>query len=459
LDATEAVAGDPGPGDEAVAGDPAPEAADLPADATDATPDVADTPAEATDLPTDEGVEAAVPCPPTAITDETLDLLPDLPDTQIHAVLAFDGTAIWMAFDVPASDGSGNFETWAARLWCDGSHAVAPFRVGTTTRGNEIEPDLAVGDGNLYVAWEVDTGGNPNLFVVYRTFSIDGTPVMATDRLLETRAGGAPAAASAWMPRLAALPGGRFAIAGSWAPPTATRFQAFVVAVEADGDLAPGPGGPPPDTFEPYPEPGVSQTFPALASAADGTLFAAWNRTEDEGADRVVHVSIDPAMQVVTPLPPAFASAIKTSAAPALVAVPGSPAQAVLALHAGETPDVVVRTAVPADFSILGASFGASGKADHTPAVAPGPGGGAVAWYRMRSGIRNDLYVQGFALDGATVTAAGSPLLLNPPDVYEDHAAAPYQTTIAHVGGGVYFLAWSEGKSPAFRIKGRFVKP
>jgi hypothetical protein len=33
----------------------------------------------------------------------------------------------------------------------------------------------------------------------------------------------------------------------------------------------------------------------------------------------------------------------------------------------------------------------------------------------------------------------------------------PYGTAITHVVGNVYFLAWSEGFSPDFRIMGSFI--
>lgn len=39
-----------------------------------------------------------------------------------------------------------------------------------------------------------------------------------------------------------------------------------------------------------------------------------------------------------------------------------------------------------------------------------------------------------------------------------DDGAPPYQLALTHVAGDVYFLAWQEGSSPAFRLHGQFVE-
>ena len=96
------------------------------------------------------------------------------------------------------------------------------------------------------------------------------------------------------------------------------------------------------------------------------------------------------------------------------------------------------------------------------PAVAARAGGGLVGWYRQRAGLRNDVLVRGFSFDGERFAATGEERLLNPPDEAEggdEHAAAPYGLALAHVGDGVFLVVWSEGRSPDFRLRGRFVRP
>ena len=402
--------------------------------------------------PADEAGADIAPgaCQPAQPGAAGFPLFPDLPDTQIHAVAAFDGEALWLAFDVPRSDGSGAFETWAARLRCDGTFAVAPFRVGTVTRGNEIEPDLAIRDGRVFIAWEVDTGGDPNLFIVYRMFQADGTPLMTQDRLLPMTVGGKTFAASAWMPKVAALPSGAFALSGSWADPQAKGFQAFVARVDAEGTAG--------DLIPVYGDLEASQVYPAIAADDDGRLFVAWAREVADADDRVYFTSFAPGGAVGdAPVPGSPATA---SAGAALATAPGAKGQALVAFGAGGTDsDIVVRAALPADDTSPRAVFGAKNQVDHTPTVVAVDGGGAVAWFRIRAGIRDDVLIQAFAFDGPSLKKVRAETLLNPAETGNDHAAGPYQAAMTPVGGGLYFLAWSEGVSPAFRLVGRFVKP
>ena len=91
---------------------------------------------------------------------------------------------------------------------------------------------------------------------------------------------------------------------------------------------------------------------------------------------------------------------------------------------------------------------------DHSPVIAAGPGGGVVAWYRVRSGIRNDVMVQGFAYDEEGFVALGTPTALTASG--DEHAAPPYWPAIAHVGDGRYLVLWAEGANPAFYVAARF---
>ncbi len=66
--------------------------------------------------------------------------------------------------------------------------------------------------------------------------------------------------------------------------------------------------------------------------------------------------------------------------------------------------------------------------------------------------------MRGFAYDGYTFTATGPERVLNPAEEEDEHAAAPYGIALAHLGEGVYPVIWSEGTSPRFRLRARFVR-
>jgi hypothetical protein len=87
------------------------------------------------------------------------------------------------------------------------------------------------------------------------------------------------------------------------------------------------------------------------------------------------------------------------------------------------------------------------GALHHTPALVAVPGGVAVATYRNVGGLSNELWVASVAADGSATAAVTVP----------DAIAAPYASTITHVGGGVVFVACAQGDSPNFRVRGRFM--
>lgn len=382
--------------------------------------------------------------------ETTFDLFYAQPDGQIHGAAAFDGQGIWLTWNQPTGDGSGGFDVWAARLRCDGTFDVAPFPVQTGDLGNDVDPDIAVNGGNVYVAWQTDTGGDPNLLIHYRTFRVDGTPLMEKEHRLEPVLDGTPVTGAMWLTRVAGLPDGRFAITGSWASDAAQRFQVFLQRFNAAGQ----PEG---DAIEAFFESEVGQTFPALASRSDGSLHLAYTR-EEGGVNHVVHTGLAPGQFIVDPSPPALAGQ-QPGASAALAAGEETGGPVFLAFHTDvDAPDVLVRNGAINDPDAPAATFGATGKLDHTPSVAVGKEGGAVMWFRVRSGIRNDVLIQRFTVGAQAVVPVGSERILNPEDMTADHAAPPiYTPAITHVRDHVYFTAWSEGKSPLFRLKGRFV--
>lgn len=422
----------------------------IPLDAADA---VVATDAGA-DVPPDAAAEDAPtppppPCPHGAAPEGILDLFPGLPDTQIHPAVAADDDGAWIAFDVPRDDGSGHFETWAARLRCDGQVAIAPFRVESSARGNAIDPDIAVGGGRVLVAWQVDTGASPNLFVATRLFDGTGTP-LGDDTLVGLSQDGTKVDANAWMARVAHVADGRFLLAGAWAAPDATGFQAFVVPVD-------GPQGATTDLVEVHPDPDASQVYPVLAVQGDGKAAVAWTRQLVSDTDHVGMGVIDPAAPSAV-ADPRTIGGYDPSSAPSLAAVPGDPTLSLLAFQAGnDDTDIDVRTVRLPAAPGSPLRLGKKGVADHSATVAVGPAGAAVTWMRVRSGIKNDIRFQALSLAGTSPAASGDEVAINPAEAQDEHAAAPYGVAMAGVQDA-FVLVWAEGKSPAFRLKARFVK-
>lgn len=161
---------------------------------------------------------------------------------------------------------------------------MEPFRVHDEPLGNDIDPDLAVPNGRVFISWQTDTGGDPNLFVHYRVFDLDGVPEMPTAERLALVDDTGLLSASAWMTKIAPLPGGGFAIAGAFADPSRERWQAFLVRRSPRGGPFLDGEGQEQGLIRLYAEAGGSQTAPALLSMANGGIFAAWDRARDDQA-------------------------------------------------------------------------------------------------------------------------------------------------------------------------------
>ena len=381
-------------------------------------------------------------CAPGILTNVTLELDPAGPDTQIHAAAAFDGNAVWVAYNIP--DALGGFDVYALRLCGDGTVLVPPFKVNSTDF-NDVDPDLAVGNDKLYVVWLSDnSSGLRNLDIYYRVYTIDGGPLMASDRRLSTTRGGQAADYNAWMPQAAVLPGGAFAVAGAWGLEEAGRFQVFIQRIGANGDLIG-------EAIDGCFEAGVAQLYPDLAAAGDGTLYLGWTRSPDDGAEHVVHTRLAP--EDTEPEPPVEAVAAQSGSGAALAPSRGESVRVYLAFHTegGANVDVLLKDAARPGVETPVLRFGTSTEIDHSPAVAAGPDGGAVVWHRLIRGFENDVLVQRFNDNGQVLEKSGEPVRLN------GDVAPPYAPAVTHISGHIYFIAWSEGKSPDFRLKGRFV--
>lgn len=373
-------------------------------------------------------------CAELLVTGTVFELDPDGPDTQIHVNAAFDGEGVWLVWNRP--DGNNYFDVWAQRLGCDGVPLVAPFRVSTTDN-NEVDPSVAVGSDNVYMVWSADdnTGVN-NMDILVRTYGVDGTPLMAADAIVETTYDGTPVTGNAMLPQVAALPGGQFALAGVRGLDVAPAWQVFAQRLNADGSVAE-------EALSPIIEVTATHMAPALAARPDGTLHLAYARDAGNG-DRIYHTRYAAGATTPDPDPPVEAIAGVDGGGAALAA---SPSGDVVYLAFNDDNDIWLTTTTqmggPAPVTIgNGPSF--------SPVLATREGGGALLYY-TNLGDGNRLHAVAFTLDAGGFTLGNQTQLI-------PQTVPPYQATITHVTGDVYFVAWSGGANPDYRISGTFVE-
>lgn len=377
-------------------------------------------------------------CAEKLVLDENFELAAEDPDIQIHAAVAFDGEWIWLAYNLPDQPGSSGFDTYLRKMGCDGAPFGDRIPVHPPNTHNEVDPCIAIGPEGLLVAWTRDNGEGPrNMDIWYRLFDLEGNP-LHEPRQLVLRVNGQEQDQNAWMPTCAALSDGTFAIGGSYV--AEVTFRAFVQrldsAGETEGNLIAAAGTD--DDFDLY---------PALLATSDGTLVLGFSREPLEGDNALwmIRVDSDNTSATVDPepvMPGRFGKSVSFAETPhGVVAATGTEEEAELS--------ILVRNLSSMDPVV---QLGITGRLEHTPALASGPMGLAVFFYRVRSGIRNDVILQGLSHDGDTfevkeeVTVTG------------EGPAGPYGPALTHVYDDVFFAAWAEGISPAFRIRGRFIR-
>ena len=368
-----------------------------------------------------------------------LPIAPDAPDTQIHPFAVFDGLGVWVAFSLPETSGGTGFDTWAARLACDGSFLVAPFLVNTTaTAPNDVDPVVGLSGDQVLITWNADTGMAPaNLQLGYRAFAVDGTPLGDDQRL--TLAGGDPYTQNVLLSAIEP-DGDGFRLAGIRGVEATGTFQAFTQALDAT--LAPVDSG-----AEIFAEVGVTQQNTALVSTGDGSFLAAYDR--DDGMEaQVVHRSLaagapDPVVSV-----PGF---VRT-AGPAVAVDSTDAVGRIVALSAGSATRAQVHVVDVARPGVTAQLFGSSSRLNFAPKIVLEGGVGAVMWLRNESGIRNTLFIQGLHYGGAAFSTDAEIEITTPSPV------APYAPSLTRISDDVYFVSWAQGISPAFRIFGRFVR-
>jgi hypothetical protein len=265
---------------------------------------------------------------------------------------------------------------------------------------------------------------------------------MDADAPLDVAINGSPQQGNGWMPSVAPHSGG-FAIAGAFAVNGAQGFQTVLQKVSGSGELV---GEALVASFEPE----SSQVYPSLTAPDDNSLYLAWTRTSLEDKERVEYARYDSGTGEFTPFPAAAVDSDEPTLSPHLAASAEN-----LFLSYDEQEAATSRVFVTDGTDFTGeanrVSFGSAQKINHTSSVVPIPGGGYAVWYRMIAGSKNDLMLQRFIWDGFAFQKIGVEAELN------SEPAAPYPAAAVHLGDGYLFVTWSEGTSPDFVLKGRFV--
>lgn len=386
----------------------------------------------------EDGGDAAW-CAGGVLPQGIIELDPEGLETQIHVDAAADGHGVWLVYNLP--DANKKFDVWATRLGCDGAVLVSPFKVNISDF-NETEPEVAVAGGRVVVAWQSDNGsGVDNLDIWYRTFSVEGEAETAGDVELSALHGDSTLTANAWMAQVAVAEDGAFLIGGAFALPEAPVFQVGVQRFDGAGTATGALQVVHPDSDE-------SQVFPSMGLAPDGTLYAAWTRSGVAGQDQAQLARLAPGADSFMCVD-AGANSAPTSGA--VFGVNQYGAFAAFTHVDGGAVCLVPGTRFDGSDAHLCVTGGPQLGANHSPVVAPGPQGGAIVWFANQSGLKNKLLFQRFSWDGVYLESVGSPEQLN------EAGAPPYQPTLVHLAGDVYFAAWSEGSSPDFMVRGKFL--
>ncbi len=364
--------------------------------------------------------------------------------SEIGVRAAFDGT-IWLVYSRAGDDGSPDFDVALTRLECDGTTALAPRTLSHAPNSNDVDPTVAVGSDRVLVAWSGDDGSQqPNLSLRYTELSPDGTPLVG-ETALATTSEGKPASANVWQPSLAPLSGGRFLVAGARGiVDQPGGFRAFTQELGADGQPSGDTVDVPADA-----DPTSSMDNPVVVLDPAGARLVAWSR--EHGGD-------PPAMEqslvqadgtfgaTVSPAPS------RQGAYPSAAFAPWAP-HALLAFQStlDASASVIVKDAFSgADGPKLELTTPSAGS--FGPVVALSAGGGAVAWFAENAAGGRAIFAEAFT-DGGRAFGPGTQT-----NVSGSAKVGPEAPAIVHVGGDLWFLAWSQGTSPDFSLEGRFVE-
>ncbi len=363
--------------------------------------------------------------------DETFLIAPDL-QTTIHPSVVFTGDALWLTVTA-LEEGTSVFDIFLVKMGCDGRQEE-PVLVSTTEMANDIDADLALGPEGLLVAWQADEGtGAIQTWV--RLHDVETGAPLTEPRKLETTREGAAVTGTVWSPTLLPSDGG-FDLIGERGIEEASAFQAYVQPLDAMG----APAG---ATIEPFFEAMVGQND-ADGVRTDAGLTLAWTREPVDGDPSVVTLS--PGGEPVT-----VPSGALEAAGPSLAAFGG---ERWVAYSAGGGTRRIELHQLGSDAV---EPLGGPGNTDVVPRLVAGETTLGLAWLRITSGFRSDLYFRRLDVDGATITAGDEVEIPTIREVY-----APYAIDFIHIQDDIFFVTWAQGETvgdeTVLESAGRFVQ-
>lgn len=401
-------------------------------DDRDPLPDGGDLPdASSADLGADD---AGLPPPDcAAITlDQTFVIAPGFSDATIHPSATFAGDAIWAAVTTVEPDTSV-FDVNLVRMGCDGRQSD-PILVSSTPMLSDLDADLALGSEGLLVAWQADAGtGTIETWV--RLHDAETGEPLGDPMKIETTREGAPVEGTVWSPLV--LPNDMgFDLIGERGIEAASAFQAYVLPLDAMGASAGA-------TIEPFFEAMVGQNGAVGVRTTEG-LTLAWTREPTDGDPSVVTVS--PGGEPVT-----VPTAALEASGPSLASFGG---QRWIAYSAGGGARRIELFPIGGDTV---EPLGGPGNTDIGPQLVAGDTGLGLAWLRITSGFRADLFLRRVDAEGTTATAGAEAEIPTTGDVF-----APYGIEMAHLGDDVFFLTWVQGETrdgeTRYEVAGRFIQ-
>ena len=348
---------------------------------------------------------------PSCLTDgtpvESFEIFPNLPATQIHADIAFDGQWIWTVFNLPNED--SDFDVYLGAIDCTGNVVVEPKQILDLTGFNQTTPRIAISNDNILIAAQGDNGGSANNLSIHLYIqSLDGELVSEREwsPVIDSVEIG-----NRWLPSISGDSDGFWLAA---AAANGSHFQTAVQRLNTNGDEVGSPFWVGPNTFAVFPNiDGTPTEFVAAWESGDNSVQ--WAMGTMEGGDDYIEQS--------------------NSSSPKVLWNDGTPT-----VFANRRSPLAV-TMNDAQLSLLGNS--------HFPNAATGSTRTLISYFfRIQSGYANDVYistlVEGEISEQDTVVEANTP-------------AAPYRPAVTNIGGDAFLMVWSGGENPNFMLTGQFI--
>lgn len=381
----------------------------------------------------------AAPCSTQILLDETISLMGDLGEMQVHLDAAFDGSQLYLVYNFAdtQSDGMG---IAGRTLKCDG--ALGPEVTISNNEYTQTDPQVAVGENEFMVVWQKDTPEQSpnNLDLLIQNFSLEFTPQYETPQTLEMTRNGNPQEKNAWMPAIAPAYKNGFWVFGARGHDEATAFQTFGQLIHSDGELFC-------DSIDFHLAPLIGQIYPVAAAVGD-TLFLAWESSESDGAKiQFVQTQNGFLHQGQTQMTENTGDAQRPA-----VALGPDGEQAALAYFIQTGSSTRTYLTHPDHLNEV-IAVGAPNQNAHSPAVALGESGGLIFWLENLSGTKNKAYFQAFQ------PQEGGYELLGAATAIESEKVLPYAPVVLHLGADYYFMGWMAGDHPNYQAYGRFAAP